>query len=151
MHDENSPSDEKPVVLNHSEPANVPVRGSRPLKNWKHEEFSRLVVEGTEPREAYVLAGFAPSRANHNRLMRRPSVKARIDVLGRERETAARAARVPIAQVIDELDRCGVRIEDFFERNAAGILSARNLETVPVEVAMAFLRFLSEGFGIREK
>lgn len=51
---------------------------------------------------------------------RRPRVKDRIDVLRREREAAARAARVPIDQVLEEMDRRGLaRIEDFFERNAA--------------------------------
>jgi hypothetical protein len=109
-----------------------------------------LVVEGTEPAEAYVLAGFQRHRANHHRLRHR--VKDRIDVLRRERETAALAARVPISQVIEELDRRGLaRIEDFFERNAAGILSVRNLEKVPVEIALALLKALGEGFGIHEK
>jgi hypothetical protein len=125
-------------------------RSSRPLRNWKHEKFARLVVEGTEPAEAYVLAGFQRHRANHHRLRHR--VKDRIDVLRRERETAALAARVPISQVIEELDRRGLaRIEDFFERNAAGILSVRNLEKVPVEIALALLKALGEGFGIHEK
>ena len=79
-------------------------------------------------------------------------MKDRIDVLRRERETAARAARVPISHVIEELDRCGLaRIEDFFERNAAGILSARNLEKVPVEIPLALLKALGGGFGIHEK
>jgi hypothetical protein len=78
-------------------------------------------------------------------------LKDRIDALRREREMAARAARVPIGQVIEELDCRGfMRIEDFFERNAAGILSVRNLERVPVEVAIAFLRALGEGFGISD-
>jgi hypothetical protein len=60
-----------------------------------------------------------------------------------ERVLAARAAWVPSARVLEELDRRGfMRIEDFFERNPAGIVTVRNLETVPVEVAIAFLRVL---------
>ena len=122
------------------------------LKNWKHEEFARQVVAGTEPADAYVLAGFERNRANHHRLMRQPHMKDRIEVLRRERETAARAARVPISQVIEELDRRGfIRVEDFFDRNVAGIVAVRDLEMVPVEVSIAFLRALGEGFGIREK
>lgn len=147
--------DDKLIVVSHGEPVNSssPVRRpSGPLKNWKHEEFARLVAAGTEPQQAYTVAGFTPNRANHNRLIRHPPVKARIEVLRCERETAARAARVPISQVIEELDRRGiVRIEDLFERNAAGIVAVRNLEMVPVEVSLAFLKALGEGFGIREK
>jgi hypothetical protein len=151
--DEDAPLDGKPTMVNQSEPAapsSADRRSSRPLKNWKHEKFARLVVAGTKPQDAYTLAGFTPNRANHNRLSR--YLKDRIDVLRRERETTARAARVPIGQVIEELDRRGfMRIEDFFERNAAGILSVRNLETVPVEVAIAFLHALAEGFGIGDR
>jgi hypothetical protein len=139
--------DGKPVSANHTEPAR-----SKPLVNWKYEKFVRLVVDGTDPREAYTIAGFVPNRANHNRLMAKAPIKARIDVLRRERELAARAARVPLDQVLDEMDRRGiVRIYDLFERNAAGILSVRNLEVVPVEVSLALLKALGEGFGIREK
>ena len=139
--------DGKPVLANHTEPAR-----SRPFKNWMWEKFAVLVVAGTEPREAYTLAGFVPNRANHNRLMRQPAMKARIAVLRRERELAARAARVPLDQVLGELDCRGImRIEDLFERNAAGIVAVRNLEMVPVEVSLAFMKALGEGFGIREK
>jgi hypothetical protein len=147
--DADSLFDGKPETANRSKSLATP-RSSRPLRNWKHEKFARLVVEGTEPADAYVAAGFERHRANHHRLMRR--LKDRIDVLRCEREMAARAARVPISQVIEELDRRGlVQIEDFFERNAAGILSARNLEKVPVEIALALLKALGEGFGIHEK
>ena len=140
--------DGKPATVAQSEP----VRNSRTLKNWKHEKFAALVADGTDPDDAYVIAGFARHRANHRRLLRRAPVKARIEVLRRERELAARAARVPRDQVLEELDRRGLaRVEDFFERNAAGMLGVCNLETVPVEVSIAFLRALGEGFGFREK
>jgi hypothetical protein len=139
--------DRKQAPANHTEPVR-----SKPLVNWKYEKFASLIVAGTDSREAYTLAGFIPNRANHNRLMKKAPIKARIDVLRRERELAARAARVPLDRVLDEMDRRGiVRIYDFFERNAAGILSVRNLEIVPVEVSLAFLKALGEGFGIREK
>jgi hypothetical protein len=148
--DANTLLDEKPATVNHSAPLSVSAR--RPLRNWKHEKFASLVVEGTAPEDAYVLAGFSRHRANHFRLMRQPRVKDRIDVLRRERETAARAARVPISQVLEELDRRGlVQIRDLFELNAAGMFDVSNLETVPVEVSIAFVKALSEGFGIPEK
>jgi hypothetical protein len=144
--------DGKPATMNQGEPlsSNAARRNStRPLRNWKHEKFAQLVAGGTEPGEAYVLAGFTRSRANHNRLMRH--LKDRIDMLRRERDMAARAARVPISQVLEELDRRGLaRIDDFFEHNAAGIVTIRDLKAVPVEVSIAFLRILGESFGIRE-
>src|SRR2546427_4826727 len=77
-----SPCDEKPVMVSQGEsmPSSAPDRCStRPLRNWKHEQFARLVVAGTKPQDAYTVAGFAPNRANHNRLMRH--LKDRIDVL----------------------------------------------------------------------
>jgi hypothetical protein len=153
--DAEPPSEDEPVTVSRGESvSDTPAvrRSSGPLKNWKHEEFARQVVAGTEPEQSYTLAGFTPNRANHNRLIRQPHMKDRIDVLRRERELAARAARVPIEQVLGELDSRGlIRIEDFFERNAAGIVTVRNLEMVPVEVGIALLRILGEAFGIREK
>jgi hypothetical protein len=140
-------ADTSPVLVNHTD-----LVSSRPLKNWKHEKFAVLVVAGTDSREAYTLAGFAPNRANHNRLIRQPNVKSRIYALRCERELAARAARVPLDQVLAELDGRGIiRIDDLFERSAAGIVNVRDLKVVPVEVAIAFLRALGDGFGVREK
>ena len=121
------------------------------LRNWKHEEFARLVAGGTDAKSAYGLAGFAaPDRRNHNRLLRDRGVAARIEELRRAREDAARAARVPIDQLLATLDRRGVcRVTDFFERDAAGILRIRNLQDVPVEVSIAFLRLARESFGLK--
>ena len=66
----------------------------KPLRNPKYERFARAIVfDGKEPGDAYVAAGFERNRANHNRLMRDPRVKARIAELSQERELAARAAR----------------------------------------------------------
>ena len=121
------------------------------LRNWKHEEFARLVAGGTDAKSAYGLAGFAaPDRRNHNRLLRDRGVAARIEELRRAREDAARAASVPINQVLANLDRRGIcRVADFFERDAAGIFRIRNLQDVPVEVSIAFLRLARESFGLK--
>lgn len=142
-------SDGKTAPANHIAPARST---RRPFKNWKHEKFASFVAAGTAPVDAYTLAGFKPNRANHNKLMKYPHIVDRIAVLRREREMAARAARMPLDQVLGELDSRGIiRIEDLFERNAAGIVAVRNLEIVPVEVGLAFIKALGDAFGIRER
>jgi hypothetical protein len=121
------------------------------LPNRKREKFCRLFADGVEGMKAFELAGFAsPESRNHNRLLRIPAVVARIEELRRSRELAAHAARVPADQVLSELDRRGVGVADFFERNAAGIPEVRDLRRVPVEVSLAFLRLAREAFGLRE-
>jgi hypothetical protein len=121
------------------------------LRNWKHEKFAQEMSTGAAPAQAYEIAGFKPHRANHFRLMRRVEVATRIEELRRAREDAARAARMPVDQVLTELDRRGVeRVADFFDRDAAGILRVRDLRAVPVEVSIALLRFLREGLGIKD-
>jgi hypothetical protein len=121
------------------------------LRNPKHERFARLVSDGTDPEKAYELTGFTPGLRNHNRLLREPKIHARIEELRCEREAAARAASVPIDQVLTTLTRhCVDRVEDFFDRNAGGVPTARaDLQTVPVEVSIALLRFLREALGIK--
>jgi hypothetical protein len=120
------------------------------LRNWKHERFCRAIVfDETPPRDAYTLAGFEPNRANHNRLLRTPDIKARIEELKLDREKMARAARVPIAEVLAELGQHGIdRVCDFFQANAAGELSVRNLGGIRVEAALALLHALHDGAGI---
>ena len=44
------------------------------LKSLLHERFAQLVVDGTDPRQAYEIVGLKPNRANHFRLLRRPKV-----------------------------------------------------------------------------
>jgi hypothetical protein len=121
------------------------------LRNWQHEKFAQEIVAGAEPREAYVVAGYKWNRANHHKLARRPDVAARIAELRQQREDAARAARVPIEQVLAELDRCGVdHVADFFDRDAAGILRVRDLRGVPVEVSLALVRLLRESLAVMQ-
>ena len=124
-----------------------------PLRNPKHENFARHVAAGVALAKAYVLAGYEPGSAegrNHNRLAKR--VAARIEEVKRDREALARAARVPIDQVLTTLAARGVdRIDDFFDRNAAGVLTFRaDLQSLPVEVSLALLRCLHEGLGIAD-
>jgi hypothetical protein len=122
----------------------------KPLRNPKYERFARAIVfDCKEPAEAYVAAGFERNRANHNRLMRDPRVKARIAELRQECELAARAARAPVADVLTELEKHGVeRLSDFYQSGADGGPVVRDLCAVKVEIALALLNSLHEGFGI---
>jgi len=54
------------------------------------EKFAQEIAAGTGPREAYGIAGYEPDRANHNRLLRRADMAARIQELKEEREFTAR-------------------------------------------------------------
>jgi phage terminase small subunit len=122
---------------------------SKPLRNPKHEKFAQAIIDGTDLAQAYVDAGFQRNRANHNRLVRDPRIKARIAELTDERETAARAARTPIADVLIELEKHGCeRVADFYENEPAGALVVRDLRAVKVEIALALLNALHESFGI---
>jgi len=99
--------------------------------------------------EAYVTAGFAGGNRNHNRFLRNEKIIARIEELRRERALRMQAARVPIDELLTELRNCGLeQVADFFDRNAAGVLSVRDLQNVRPEVAIAFLKFLHEGLRI---
>jgi hypothetical protein len=118
------------------------------LLNWKHEKFAQFVADGIDPRQAYTLIGYAPNRANHNRLLRRPEIAARIAELKHERMFRACAAKVPVEQIIDGFGRVGVNVEGLFERNAAGVFEVRDLRSVPAEVALALLRSFRAALGI---
>ena len=101
---------------------------------------------------AYVLMGAAPNRANHNRLLARPQVQARLAELKLERESRARAARMPPDDIVTALGDRGLHhMTDFFELDANLNLRPRgDLKTIPAELALAFLGFVRDVMGIRE-
>src|ERR1700722_17558584 len=122
---------------------------SKQLRNPKYERFARAVVDGTDLAQAYVDAGFMRNRANHNRLVRDPRVKARIAELKEEREIAARAARAPVSEGLNEMEKHGMeRVADFYQTGPAGGPVIRDLRTVKAEIALALLNSLHESFGI---
>jgi hypothetical protein len=124
----------------------------KPLRNWKHEKFAQAIVDGIDPAEAYVDAGFERDRANHCRLLRKPDVEARIAELRADRELAARAARTPLEDVLVELKAHGIeRVADLCQAGQAGGLVVRNLGAIKVEVALALLHSLHDAFGISWK
>jgi hypothetical protein len=122
---------------------------NKPLRNPKHEKFAQaIVIDGREPADAYVDAGFQKDRANHWKLFRNSRVQIRIAELQEELELANRAARAPVADVLDELKKHGVdRVEDFYETGAKGPV-VRDLRGVKTEIALALLGALQEGFRI---
>jgi hypothetical protein len=86
---------------------------------------------------------------NYNRLLKQPDVIARINEYKKERQDRARAAKVPIAEVLAKLDARGIhRVADFFDINQSGILAPCDLRQIPVEISMALLRFLSDALGL---
>jgi hypothetical protein len=122
---------------------------SKQLRNPKYERFARAVVDGADLAQAYVDAGFMRNRANHNRLVRDPRVKARIAELTEDRELAARAARAPLSEVLIEMEKHGIeRVADFYQTGPAGGLVIRDLRAVKAEIALALLNSLHDGFGI---
>ena len=131
------------------------------LLNSRHERFCQaydmLIAQkyGTAleiGQRAYVLMGAAPNRANHNRLLARPQVQARLAELKHERESRARAARMAPDDILNALGERGLRhVADFFELDANRSLQPRgDLKTIPAELALAFVGFVRDVMGIRE-
>jgi hypothetical protein len=101
------------------------------------------------PRDAYVRAGFEPSRANFHRLAKKPKVAQRIAELIADRERLVAAARMQPEQILQTLrERAQVdRVADFFQVEGDA-LHVRDLREVPVECATAFIRLARAGFGL---
>jgi hypothetical protein len=120
------------------------------LRNEKHERFCcAIIFDDTHPRDAYVVAGFEPNRANHNKLLRRPDVKGRLEELRGERETRDKAARMPLKDVLVELSGHGIaNVADFFRIGPSGALAVRDLRAIRAEAALALLQALQEGLGM---
>jgi len=128
------------------------------LVNPRHETFcvayEELIALGRDTpleagKRAYVMAGNTPNRANHNKLLRRPEVRERLAELMQGRESRARAARIPPEHILTVLDGHGIaRVADFFELDGNQLLQPRDLKTIPVEVAIALLRFFREAMSI---
>jgi hypothetical protein len=71
------------------------------LRNARHEKFAQELAKGESAHQAYINAGFRPSRQNAGRL------RTRDDVAGRLRELQAASAaahEITITGVLKELD-----------------------------------------------
>jgi hypothetical protein len=71
------------------------------LENERHELFCQKLAEGKSATEAYVLAGFKPSRKNASRLRAKEDISARVAEL---QENAARSTQVTLESILGELD-----------------------------------------------
>ena len=140
----------------------TPVRpsfdGSCALRNYMHEQFAQEMARLTEQdalgragEDVYAAVGFARHRNNHVRLLRRERVAKRVAWLRLEREAAAQAARMSPGKVIEELNARGIeRFDDLVERNAAGVVSVRDLSScLPVEAGIGALKLAHLAFGIK--
>ncbi len=132
--------------------------GSWALRNYMHEDFAQETARlseqdalGKAGEDAYVRAGFSRHRHNHIRLLRNERVAKRVEWLRFAREAAARAARMSLGKVIEELHARGIeRFDDLVERNAAGAVSVRDFSScLPVEVAISALKMAHRAFGIK--
>jgi phage terminase small subunit len=122
------------------------------LRNWQHERFAQEIAAGTDRADAYRLAGYRQTSGasrNYNRLLRDPDIAARIGSLRGDRENRARAAGMSAAAVLAVFKAYGVeRLDELFDKNAGGVIQARDLRQIPVEASIALLRFLREGLGV---
>jgi phage terminase small subunit len=71
------------------------------LENERHELFAQQLAQGKSASEAYVLAGFKPSRHNASRLRTKSNICARVREI---QEASAKSAEINIASICRELD-----------------------------------------------
>ena len=72
------------------------------LPNPRHEKFAEQLAQGRTATEAYILAGFKPSRRNASRLKSNEDVAARVLEI---QQAAAQSAEITLAGVLRELDQ----------------------------------------------
>lgn len=71
------------------------------LENQRHEKFAQQLATGKSASEAYVLAGYKPSRKNASRLRTNEGVVARVAEL---QAVAVRSTAITIESICAELD-----------------------------------------------
>lgn len=91
-----------------------------PLDNARHERFCQERAKGKTVDEAYVLAGFKPSRSNAHRLSTKEDVRARVAEL---QERAAHRTEITAAQIAERLLRIADKGEEL--KHAPGLSVSR--------------------------
>jgi hypothetical protein len=86
------------------------------LKNERHELFAQELAKGKSASEAYVSAGFKPSRHNASRLRTNETVAARVLEL---QMAGAKSAEISVASLIEELEAARVKATSLNQLSAA--------------------------------
>jgi hypothetical protein len=92
------------------------------LANQRHELFAQEIAKGKSATEAYVLAGYQPSRKNASRLRAKEDVVARLAEL---QAVTARSAEITIESICRELDEANAVARE--RGQAAAMVSASAL------------------------
>jgi hypothetical protein len=92
------------------------------LENQRHEKFAQQLATGKSASEAYVLAGYRPSRKNASRLRTNEGVVARVAEL---QAVAVRSTAITIESICPELDEANAVARE--KGQAAAMVSASTL------------------------
>ena len=86
------------------------------LPNPRHEKFAEQLAQGRTATEAYVLAGFKPSRRNASRLKSNEDVAARVCEI---QQAGANSAEVSVASLLAELEDARAKATTLGQLSAA--------------------------------
>lgn len=79
------------------------------LKNPRHEAFAQALAEQKTADEAFVIAGFKPSRGNASRLKAKDSVRARVAELLEKRSRKSDVTVESLARELDEAREIAIK------------------------------------------
>ena len=87
------------------------------LRNARHEKFAQeLAANGLSAYQAYINAGFRPSRQNAARLRAKEDIAARVLEI---QAAGAKSAEITVASLIEELEAARVKATDLNQLSAA--------------------------------
>lgn len=115
----------------------------RPLQNARHEAFAQAMAKGQSASDAYVTAGYKPSRSAASRLCANVNIEARVAEL---LNNSADRAEIDIARTLKELVRLGTSdIRDAFTE--AGNLKPPKEWSDDFAAAVASVEVVSRNLG----
>jgi hypothetical protein len=86
------------------------------LRNARHEKFAQELANGVSAYQAYINAGFRPSRQNAARLRAKEDIAARVLEI---QAAGAKSAEITVASLIEELEAARVKATDLNQLSAA--------------------------------
>jgi hypothetical protein len=86
------------------------------LRNPRHEKFAQELSKGESAHEAYINAGFRPSRQNASRLRTNEDINARVLEL---QMAGAKSAEITIGSLLDELEHARQRADSLGQLSAS--------------------------------